>query len=118
MSDFRYTPRSVGIIKLHDRTMAPASIATIMRCSVGTIEIICRKHGIEMLDRDEPLPTLREIIDERTKRKNKLDVSVDDLTLTGINMEARRRGMSRRELVSALITNVVEDRLYTAVLGQ
>jgi len=118
MTGFLYTPRTVGVIKLHARTMAPASIAEIMRCSVGTVELICRKHGIEMLDRDEPPPTQRAIIDERTRRKNKLDVSVGDLTLTGINMEARRRGMTRRELVSALITNVVEDRLYTAVLGR
>src|SRR4051812_36459365 len=117
MNDFQYTPRSVGVIRRHARTMTPATIAEIMRCSVGTVELICRKHDMEMIEQDAPVPTARVMIDERVLRKTKIQVSISDLTLTGINMEAKTRGLTAAQLVSLLITTVVADNLYVAVLG-
>ena len=118
MSDFRYTPRSVGAIKRHARTMAPETIATIMRCSVGTIELICRKHGIDMRDRDAPEPSLKKVLDERRLHRSKIDVSLDDVTLAAVNTEARRRGLSGRELVAAMVKNIVDSHIYSAVLDR
>jgi GDP-D-mannose dehydratase len=118
MSDFRYTPLTVGIIKRHSRTMAPETIATIMRCSVGTIELICRKHGIDMRERDAPEPATPAKVDERRYRRSKLDVSLDDTTLAAVNTEARRRGLTGRELVAVMIKNIVDSHIYSAVLDR
>lgn len=117
MSDFRYTPRTVSTIKLHAKTMAPATIATIMRCSVGTVELICRKHGIEMRSQDyvEPAVAPPERGSLRTKR---IEIDVDNLSFVIIADEARRRGVATRDLMTELLRAVADDHMFCAVLDK
>jgi hypothetical protein len=114
MSDFRYTPRTVGIIKLHARTMAPPTIATIMRCPASTIELICRKHGIEMRESDkiEPVPPPR----DRLLKSRRVEIDIECLAFIVLANEARRRGIATRDLIAALIEGIADDHLFSAVL--
>lgn len=114
MSEFRYTPRSVGTIKLHARTMAPETIAAIMRCPVSTVELICRKHGIEMLGEDYVPPPPPE--DDRLLKRKRVEISVDALSFVGLVNEARRRGLAPVDLIRQVVEAVARDGLYAAVL--
>lgn len=117
MTDFRYTPRSVGAIKLHAKTMAPATIAVIMRCSVGTIELICRKHGIDMreLDHVEPAEPTRA---ERKQAGTSVEILIDSVTFTLVAKEARLRGAPTRELIARLVDEIAKAQLFGAVLDR
>lgn len=120
MTDFRYTPRSVATIKLHARTMAPATIATVMRCSVGTIELICRKHAIEMRESDLTEPSLQAEL-TRAQRKTagtQVEICVDRTSFTMLASEARRRGTSTRDLISLIVEAVADDKMVGAVLDR
>lgn len=113
MSDFRYTPRAVSIIRRHARTMAPATIATIMRCPIGTIELICQRHGIEIRDNDI---LLRD--PERKVVKKELEIQIGDVLLRVVSKEARRRGVDTHTLIERLIEKIAEDGLFGAVLDR
>jgi hypothetical protein len=116
MTDFRYTPRTVGMIKLHARTMSPATIAMIMRCSIGTVELICRKHGIETRESDkiEPLPVT--CADRSLKRQ--VDIDLDGVSLHIVANEARRRGVPTRDLIAQLVEAIAEECIFSAVLDR
>jgi hypothetical protein len=115
MTDFRYTPRTVGMIKLHARTMAPATIATIMRCPTSTIELICRKHGIDM--RAEDCVALPAKV-ERGLLKH-VEIYVDGLSLHVVANEARRRGIPTCDLIARrLVEAIAEDHVFSAVLDR
>jgi len=115
MTDFRYTPRSVATIKLHARTMSPATISTIMRCSVGTVELICRKHGIETRTADKvvPEPPTRA---ERKKVASSVEICVNDIAFVIIANEARRRHTATRDLIAQMVEAIAEEQLFSAVL--
>lgn len=115
MSDFQYTPRSVSTIKLHARTMAPATIATIMRCSIGTVELICRKHGIEMREADY-VETLAPPPERGVLRNKRVEVDVDPISFILIANEARRRGKATRDLMAELLQVIADDKMFNAVL--
>lgn len=117
MTDFRYTPRTVGAIRLHARTMAPATIATIMRCPVSTIELICRKHGIEIREVDHvvPVPLSRA---ELKKAGTAVEIYVDMVAFTIVAKEAKRRGTATRDLMAQLVEAVADDHMFAAVLDQ
>ncbi len=117
MSDFRYTPRAVGAIKLHARTMAPATIATIMRCSVGTVELICRKHGIEMRESDVVEMALQTPAARKALSKP-IEIHLDGIALHVVANEARRRGTATRDLISRLIEEIADEHLFSAVLDR
>jgi hypothetical protein len=116
MTDFRYTPRTVGAVKLHARTMAPATIAVIMRCSVGTVELICRKHGIEMRESDhiEPVPNPS----ERKLVKRRIEIEIDGLSLHVVANEAQRRELTPRDLIARLVEAIAEECFFSAVLDE
>jgi hypothetical protein len=117
MTDFRYTPRTVGAIKLHARTMAPATIAIIMRCSVGTVELICRKHGIETRDADKVLPDPPTRA-ERNKVASSVEIYVNDIALTIIANEARRRRTATRDLIAQMVEAIAEECFFSAILDK
>lgn len=116
MTDFRYTPRTVGIIKAHARTLAPATIAVLMRCPVSTIELICRKHDIEVRESDkvEPAPRAPDI---RTFSK-KIDIDIDATCFMVVANEARRRGTRPKDLIADLVEAIADDCMFSAVLDQ
>lgn len=119
MSHFVYNPRTVGKIKLHAKTMAPETIAAVMRCSVGTIELICRKHGIEMRDRDQeeaPPKTARERSEDRKLLGTHVRIYLDQVVLVAVSNEAKRRGTVPSDLIATLVETVVQDRMFSAVL--
>ena len=117
MTDFHYTPRAVGAIKLHAKTMAPATIATIMRCSVGTVELICRKHGIEMRESDVVVPAPQTPAQCKVLSKQ-VEISLDGVALHVVANEARRRGTATRDLISRLIEEIADEHLFSAVLDR
>lgn len=116
MSDFRYTPRTVGMIKLHARTMAPPTIATIMRCPTSTIELICRKHGIDMREEDFVEPAPEPTRAERKQTGASVEITIDRVSFTLVAMEARRRGTPTRELIARLVDEIAKAQLFSAVL--
>jgi len=117
MSAFRYTPHTVSTIRLHAQTMAPAEIAEVMRCSIGTVELICRKHGIEMRSQDYvlPPPPTRE---ERKITTTEVEIRIHGVSFTIIAQEARRRGMATRDLIARIVDEVAQEQLFGAVLDQ
>lgn len=117
MTDFRYTPRAVGAIKLHAKTMAPATIATIMRSSVGTVELICRKHGIEMRENDFVVPQMPTRA-ERKRTGSHIEILIDDVAFSLIAHEAKRRGTATRDLISRVAEEVARAQLFSAVLDR
>ena len=116
MSDFRYTKETVGVIRLHAKTMSAATIATIMRCSVGTVELICRRHDIEMRDSDRVEPEPSSVAARRLRKQ--VDIEVDGVSFALVANEARRRGLTARELMARLIESVADDLLFSAVLDR
>ncbi len=121
MSGFRYTPQSVGIIRLHAKMMAPETIAAIMRCSVGTIELICRKHDIDMLGQDKEVPPPKSAIERAEARKllgSHVRVYVEPSYLVAVSDEAKRRGTLPSDLIARMVENIVDDRMFSAVLDQ
>lgn len=117
MSAFRYTPHTVRVIKAHARTMSPATIATIMCCSVGTVELICRKHDIEMRGSDlaEPEPA---VLAGRKQVRRRVDIELDGLSFHLVTNEARRRGCTGRDLIAQLVEAIAEEAIYAAVLDR
>lgn len=115
MSDFRYTPRTVGIIKAHARTLAPATIAILMRCPVSTIELICRKHDIEVRESDKVEPAPR--TDTRAFSK-KIDIDLDATCFMVVANEAKRRGTRPKDLIAELVEAIADDCMFSAVLDQ
>jgi hypothetical protein len=121
MSGFQYTPRTVGMIKLHAKTMAPPTIATIMRCSVGTVELICRKHGIDILGQDKEAPapkTAFERAQDRKYRGTHVRIYIDDISLVAVSNEARRRGCIASDLIAQIVEMIADDRMFSAVLDR
>lgn len=116
MSDFRYTPRAVGIIKQHAKTLAPATIAILMRCPVSTIELICRKHDIEVRESDkvDPPPRAAQV---RTFSK-KIDIDIDATSFIVVANEARRRGTRPKDLIADLVEAIADDHMFSAVLDR
>jgi len=116
MTGFRYTPRTVGIIKQHARTLTPATIAILMRCPVSTIELICKKHDIEVRESDKVEPAPR-AADTRTFPK-KIDIDIDAASFIVVTNEARRRGTRPKDLIADLIEAIADDCMFSAVLDK
>lgn len=116
MSGFSYNPQTVAIIKRYARTMAPVTIATIMRCPVGTIEAICKKHGIEVRDSDATV--LAPVVLQRKVFKRSVEVQIELAALMILNREARRRGLTQSQMIATLVEQVAEDGLFSVVLDR
>lgn len=118
MSNFEYTPKTVAIIKRHARTMTLETIANVMICSIGTIEAICKKHGIIARDVDTIAAEPQENNVSRGRLIKRVEVEIDISALTIIQYESRRRGMKVRELIPRLIEQIAKDGLFSAVLDK
>src|ERR1700675_4440953 len=95
-TDFRYTPQAVRTIRANARTMSAAAIAAFMGCEVSMIEQICRKHGIEVRDKDfgGPGPDPEQQLPEHGAIIKALRIQVDDSVFRILKREANRRGVN------------------------
>jgi hypothetical protein len=119
MTGFRYTPQAVSTIRRHARTMAPATIASFLHCPVSMIESICKKHDIEIRDKDA---FTRDIIEasepDRKAVKKALEIQIDDVALRIVKSNARKRGVDTHTLIEMMIERIAEDELFGAVLDR
>lgn len=120
MSEFRLTPESLKAIKRYagDRRNAER-IATLMSCTVGTIENICRDHGIELVTIDDGERTPRPYRNKDGSRfvnAVTIEVSIAAEPMELIRQEAVRRGVKPATLVARLSEIVATDGMFKAVL--
>lgn len=129
---FRFTPRALAVIQRHARGRRSASsIAAIMGCETGTIENICRKHGVEISPRDGDEPEhmasrcpLTGNVDpllnpNRRRARNNLTavgIEIAGGALSVIEREAARRGTTSPILIARIAELVAQDGLFLAVL--
>lgn len=119
-ASFRYTTRSVSLIAryAHDR-MSSAAIAGLMNCSQTTVENICRKHEIRLVN----IPNGAKPLDPYVAKRRgdmfiPVQVPIAAAALDRINLEASRRGAKPSTLIARLCEIVATDDLFSAVLDR
>lgn len=118
MTDFRYTPQSVSLIRRHARTMAPVTIAAFMHCSISMVEQICRRHNIEIRDADTFMrDPVKPAPGDKIVRKS-LEIQIDEVRLAVVRKQARQRGVDTHTLIEMMIERIAEDELFGAVLDR
>jgi hypothetical protein len=100
---------------MRDEGLSAAQIAKKIGCTVGTLRVLCSRHGI----------SLKQQRSYRQSRNAKAsgDDAQTDITLSlpnesrfRLNERAGLLGLSDAELVSLLIETIDRDDLYSAVL--
>jgi len=118
---FSLTPDALRDIRRHaaDRHSA-AAIARVMFCSAGTIENVCRKHGIELVSIPDGLPPVKRHRSGncRAVRFASVQVSIANEALEEITREARRRGLRPETLIARVVEIVSLDGLFSAVVDK
>lgn len=114
MTDFRYTPDAVKMIRAHARMLAPATIAIIMQCSIGMIEQICKTHDIRMLERD----IVARDPEEPPPKRKVVRIKIADVMLYKVSECARERGVKPNTLIEMLIERIAEDDNFGAILDR
>jgi hypothetical protein len=107
---------------MRDEGLSAAQIAEKIGCTVGTLRVLCSRHGISLKQQ----PSYRQPRRSYRRPRNS-DASGDDahtdITLSlpnksrfRLNERAGLLGLSDAELVSLLIETIDRDDLYSAVL--
>src|ERR1700675_2650472 len=109
-TDFRYPPQAVRTIRANARTMSAAAIAAFMGCEVSMIEQICRKHGIQVRDKDfgNPGADPEKQLPEREAVLKVIRIKVDESVFRIVKREASRRNVNMHTLVEHLIERIAE----------
>jgi hypothetical protein len=118
IGDFRLTPGSLAAIRRYaDGRRSAETIARLMNCAAGTIENICRDHGIELVAISDgaPAPKAYRTRDGRRYSCVTLEVAVADEPMETIRREAVRRGVKPATLVARLAEIVATEDLFSAV---
>lgn len=118
---FRFTPLTLGIIRRHGELRRNATtIAGMMNCSPGTIENICKQHGIELVDIPDgaPTPAPYRTSDGSTPQFRTVEAPIAAPAYDRIQREAVRRGLKASTLIARLSEIVATDDLFRAVLDR
>jgi hypothetical protein len=118
MTEFRYTPQSVSLIRRHARTMAPVTIAAFMHCSISMVESICKKHNIDIRAEDAFVRNPEKPAPDGNVVRKSLEIQVDEAALRIVRKQARQRGVDTHTLIERLIEKIAEDGLFDAVLDR
>jgi hypothetical protein len=124
MTDFRYTPDNIKLIRRHALTMSPATIATLMHAPLSTIEKICREQGILTHGRDIGAmsdPAEHDSVDASHQAEavmKPVRILVDEPMLLVIKKEARQRGLNGNALIERLIEKIAKNRLFSVILDR
>lgn len=118
---FRLTPDSLKAIRRYaaDRRNA-ATIARLMSCAPGTVENICRDHGIDLVTiaDGEPPPKPYRTKDGSRVTAVTLEVPIASEAMELIRQEAIRRGVKPSTLVSRVSEIIAIDGMFKAVLDR
>jgi hypothetical protein len=119
MPAFRLTPGSLNAIRRYaaDRRSA-VTIARLMNCAAGTVENICRDHGIELVSipDGEPPPKPYRTRDGSRVQAVTIEVPIASEAMELIRREATRRGVKPATLVARVSEIVATDGMFKAVL--
>jgi len=100
---------------MRDEGLSAAQIAEKIGCTIGTLRVLCSRHGISLKQRRS---YRRPRHDEATSDDVQTDImlSLPDETRVRLQERAGLLGFSDTELVSVLIETIDRDDLYSAVL--
>src|SRR3954470_11460597 len=111
-ASFRFSPRTLSIIRRHaELRRNAATIAGMLNCSAGTIESICRQHGIELVTIANGAPPLSPYWPSQGNQPNfvTVEVPVGSEAMDLIRREAARRGVKASTLIARVSEIVARD---------
>lgn len=121
MRSFRFTPLTLTIIRRHaEQRRSAATIAGMLNCSPSTVEMICKQHGIEIVDILDGAPPLSPYRspDGGRPQFRPIEISIGAEAFELIQREAARRGVKAATLIARVSEIVASDRLFGAVLDK
>lgn len=116
MPEFRFTPQTLKTIREHAANrMNGERIALYLGCDVGTVERICRQHGISLVSISDGAPPVTV-----AGRENSVPVqcAIEAGAMDKLRVEAARRGVRVQVLVARMAEVVAKDNLFAAVFDK
>lgn len=77
-------------------------IADVLGTTVPSLQVTCNRHGISLKTPEDSTPTLRRVLGVQS--------------YSALDAEAERRGVSAARLLSVIVSVIVQDNLFDAVL--
>ena len=90
----------------------PAEIAARLGCKIGSLRVRCSEHGISLRSMGEPMTG------RRLTPRRRLSVQLPPGIALQLEQRAGTLGMSSNTFASTLLSRIVEDNLFDAVIDE